>query len=272
MNGFDRDEVGAFHVCRIPEHVAKRKRAVYAKDSIEWPWYGWEDLLRDLGAEFREIDGRYETLLNDVVYCQGERPRTIGKRFISSFYSDSQIALYEEGDAFDARQNILFTLLGVCLARCQQIEHYITHSFILAVSARDKSRYQTITDLTNGWKRKTMGQLIRSIEESYELEPMFKASLEMFLDWRNKLVHGLTTHPQYDIETSWGQDEMISFLALFEMMSRAVRKAFRACYLVSIDYGNTYLLGSPNAKIRFTKKQRDEMSLFPHFFTLRSAK
>jgi hypothetical protein len=269
MNGFDVDEVGAVQVCRIPENVAKRQLDAYKKDKIDWPWYGWNDLLKKLGAEFREIEGQHEILLDGVVYSQGERPRTIGARFIKEFRQDKRLANYGEEDRFSNRQNILFTLLGACIARCQQIEHYIAHSFILAVGAKEKARYKTIDDLTRAWKRKTMGHLIRTIEESYDLEPTFKAALEWFLARRNQLVHGLTTHPQYEIETAWGQDEMIAFLSLFEMMSRVIRKAFRACYLVSMDYGNSYVLKAPNTKIRFTKKQKDEMSIFPCFFILK---
>lgn len=269
MNGFEADEVGAIHVCRIPESVAKRQLAIYKKDKVNWPWYGWDDLLKKLGAEFREVDGRHEILINDVVYSQGERPRVIGTRFLKEFSRDKVIASYGEEESFTDRQQILFTLLGVCIARCQQIEHYIAHSFILAVSAKEKSKYKTIEDLTRAWKRKTLGQLMRTIEESYELEPTFKMALEWFLEGRNQLVHGLTTHTQYDIETTWGQDEMISFLSLFEMMSRVIRNAFRSCYLMSIDYGNTYLQDKPDPRIRFTKKQKDEMGAFAHFFVLK---
>jgi hypothetical protein len=268
-NGFDPDEVGAVHVCSIPEPLARRKLAEYRKEKISWPWYGWDDLLKKLGAEFRQLADRHETLLDGVVYSQGMSPRWIGGRFIKDFRADPMLATYGEETPYSERQNILFTLLGLCVARCQEIEHYIAHSFILAVSAREKPKYATISDLVRAWKRKTLGQLIRTIEESYELDPVFKMSLEWFLEQRNKLVHGLTTHEQYDIQTAWGQDEMIAFLALFEMMSRPIRKAFRACYLVSMDFANTRLPESRNPKIRFTRKQKDEMSLFGAFFKLR---
>lgn len=269
MNGFEAGDVGAYHACRIPESVARRQLALHKKDKIEWPWYGWDDLLKKLGAEFREVDGREETLIDGVVYSQGNRPRIIGARFIEEFKRDKTLSNYGEEDRHSPRQNILFTLLGVCVARCQQIEYYIAHSFILAVSTKDKAKYETINDLTRAWKRKTLGQLVCTIEESYELEPTFKASLERFLENRNQLVHGLTTHPQYDIETAWGQDEMIAFLSLFEMISRVIRKAFRACYLASMDFGNSYLLETPDPRIRFTKKQKSEMDIFHHFFRLR---
>ncbi len=270
MNGFESNEVGAVHVCRISESIARRQLAEYKKDKVEWPWYGWDGLLKKLGAEYREVDGQHETLIDDVVYSQGCTPRIIGARFINEFRQDKLIADYGEEEHFSKRQEILFTLLGACIARCQQIEHYIAHSFVLAVSARNKEKYGTINGMIRAWKRMPLGQLIRTIEESYELEPIFKVSLEWFLENRNQLVHGLTTHPKYDITTSWGQDEMIAFLSLFEMMSRIIRKAFRACCLASMDYGNSYLRDVPDPRIRFTRKEKDEMSIFFEFFKLRA--
>lgn len=271
MNGFEHDEVGAMHVCRIPEFLAKRKLAKYTKDGITWPWYGWDDLLRDLGAEFREVDGREEVMLDYTVYCRGSPPRTIGKRFLKLFRQEDAFNNCGDEDTFSSNQQILFTLLGVCIARCQEIENYIAHSFILATASKDKNKFSTISELTRAWKRRTMGQLIRTIEESYDLDPIFKSSLEQFLKWRNQLAHEITIHPQYDINTVWGQDEMIAFLSFFEILSRAVRKAFRACYLASIDFGNHYLLESPNPKIKFNKKEREEISLFSHFFILKES-
>jgi len=271
MNGFDVGDVSAVHVSRVPEDVARRKLNSYAKRNAAWPWYARDDLLGSIGAEFRDIEGRRETLIDDVVYRQGEFPRSIGRRFIKELRQDDAFSGFEE-DEFTGRQNVLFGLLGVCIARCQQIEHYISHSFVLSVSAKDKSKFETIDDLTRSWKKKTLGQLVRAIEESYELEPTFKSALEWFLEMRNLLVHGLTTHAKYDIETEWGQDEMICFLARFELMSRAVRMAFRACYLLSIDYGLNFLIERPSRKMRLTKKQLEEVSIFPHFFTLKETK
>ncbi len=271
MNGFEPGDVGAYHVCRIPETIAKRQLFGNKSKKVKWPWYCYEDLLKKLGAEFREIDGRQETLVDDVVYCQGKYPRIIGSRFLKEFRENPLFTSFEE-DSYTERQSILFSLLGICVARCQEIEHYISQSFILAVSAKDKSKYKTINDLTNGWQRKTLGQLVRSIEESYQLDAEFKGALDWFLEARNKLVHGLTTHPQYDIQSTWGQDEMITFLSRFELISRGVRKAFRACFLASIHFGNSYLMDESDSRIKFTKKEKEEMSLFAHFFELRADK
>jgi hypothetical protein len=274
MNGFEPGQIGATKVCSIPESVARwQQRRLEREGGSAWPWYARDSLLKKLGAQFRERDGLEEVLIEDVVYAAGQPARTIGKRFLDEFRGDPSIAAYGEEDRYSGRQIILCNLLGICVARCHQIESYISDSFILAVSAKEKDRYKTIDELRNAWRKKTLGQLVRTIEESYDLEPLFKQALDWFVQHRNRLIHGLTTDLQFDIESAWGQDEIIAFLVLFEMMSRLVRKAFRACFLCSMDLG-IHVFGAPEGmakSIKWTRKQRDEMSLFPEFFRLKSS-
>ena len=54
----------------------------------------------------------------------------------------------------------------MCLVRCQQIEHYISQSFLLGIFKKQKEKYQTINDLRAGWKKKTFGNMLQSIEEA----------------------------------------------------------------------------------------------------------
>lgn len=267
MNGFEPDDVGALHVCRISQTIA-RSQFPKGEGRREWPWYGHEPLLKRLGAERREINGREEVLLNDVVYSQGVAPRIIGGRFCREFKRSGMASYFEGETKFTRSQEALYTLMGVCLARCQEIEKCISWSFVLGVNAKDKVKYKTISDMAAGWERKTFGGLIRSIEESYVLEAQFKEALGLFLEWRNRLVHGLVVQEQYDINTTWGQDETVAFLVRFEFVSRAVRVAFRSAYWFSIEFANDNLLRASEDKIKLNRKQRGESALFPHFFKL----
>ena len=113
--------------------------------------------------------------------------------------------------------------------------------------------------------------MLKAIDHSYDLDPEFRRALNVFLDMRNELVHGITTSEKYNIQTSWGQDEMVAFLAWFEFLSRAVRKAFRASYYASIDIGMQFLSNEEKAKISLTKKQKDEIEIFIHYFVLKPA-
>ncbi len=269
MNGFDSDMLRIERILSVPRNVeiAFRVRAKRLGKDHTWPWYADNWLLSKLGARFREIDGLSETLLNDRVYSAGFFPRSIGAKAIRELDSIEEFSTYGEEDVYASRQMHLFTMLGICTARCQEIEHLIAQSFILGVAEAQKGRYKTISDLVRAWQKKTFGQLLRLIDEGYEVDPVVRASLDLFLEMRNKLIHGITTDPRYDIDTSWGQDETIAFLKLFEILSRPIRKAFRASFYASIDYGNEYLIKDPQApKVPLSKKQLKEIGLFAAFF------
>jgi hypothetical protein len=75
-------------------------------------------------------------------------------------------------------------------------------------------------------------------------------------------------HERFDIRTSWGQRELLSFLNFFDLHSRIVKKAFRASYYASIEFG-IHMWGVPEGvpKRIFNKMQKDEMGMFFEFFT-----
>lgn len=112
-----------------------------------------------------------------------------------------------------------------------------------------------------------LGQLLAVIKDSYDIEPTVRVSLDIFLDMRNQLVHGITTTPRYDIQTSWWQDELAVSLMSFEMLSRPIRKAFRSSFYASIDFGANFLLKDEEKPKRLlTKKQDKEIDLFFAYF------
>jgi len=238
-----------------------------------WPWYADHWLLMRLGAQFRAIDGLTETLLNDTVYTSGGEPRLprlVGEKFVRAFRKDPQVAGYLEEDSYAPSQITLLTMLGICVARCQEIEHLMAHSFILGLSDAQTGRYEKINDLISHWKKLTLGQMLHAVDKGYEVDPMLRANLSMFLDMRNELVHGLTTSPRYDIQTAWGEAETVAFLVLFDFASRVVRKAFKASLYASIDYGNRYMFKKRGADpCPLSRREEREAGLFAAFFTPR---
>jgi hypothetical protein len=60
----------------------------------------------------------------------------------------------------------------------------------------------------------------------------------------------------------------VAFLKFFDVHSRMVKKAFRASFYASIDFGAKHW-GVPEGtpKSLFNKKQREEIGLFPAYFT-----
>lgn len=278
MNGFSYEEVKATKIMRIPAAVEKSYLKANKKNRDEhpsWPWYAYQDLLECLGAEFRVVDGVEEMLLEDVVYSSWSsgaptRLRSIGKKALLELknYPDLTLNRYDEEDLWEPSQIHLLTMLGMCIARCQQIEHYIAHSFLLGISKKQKHKYKTIKDLIDGWKKKTFGNMLHSINEAYEIEPIVQATFNLFLDMRNQLVHGITTSEKYNIETSWGQDELVAFLTFFDIVSRPVRNAFRSSFYASIHFGMQYLDKNRELpKDLLTPSQIEEINLFAEFFS-----
>jgi hypothetical protein len=274
-NGFDPDEVRAERIISVPVAVERsyRKSSKYRK----WPWYVYgKTFFQKLGAQFRVIDDKHEMLLSDVVYlvedfvpCSITRDRSIGRKAISELRSDPELRNFEyrDEDIWDDASIHLITALGMCLATCQTIEHYIANSFFLGISKQQKQKYKTLSDLRRGWERKTLGNMVRSIEEAWEIEPILKANLELFVTNRNLLIHGITTNDRYDIRTHWGREELVAFLSFFDVHARVVKMAFRSSYYASVHIAITRW-GRPKSLSNrsFGRKHEKEARLFYHFF------
>jgi hypothetical protein len=170
MNGFDFSEVKATKVMCVPEAVARSYQRGRKHKKNPWPWYVYgKKFFKELGAGFRTIDGKEEMLLHDVVYevdeyvpCSMYRRRTIGLKAIKVLNDipelKHEINNYDDEDVWRPPEIHLVTALGMCLIRCQQIEHYIAHSFLLGISKEQKRKYHTINDLRAGWKKKNFGK------------------------------------------------------------------------------------------------------------------
>jgi hypothetical protein len=275
MNGFDLVEIKATKIMPIPERTERSYRLGEEYKEKPWPWYVYgKKFFEGLGAQFRTVEGQEEMLLGDIVYevdeyapCYIRKARDIGQKALDELEAIAGLEYHDE-DAWPGPEIHLMTALGMCLARCQQIEHYIVNSFLLGISKKQKSQYSTINDLKEGWKKKTLGNMLRCMEEAWEIQPMVRANFELFLANRNALIHGLTTSEQFDIRTHWGQRELWSFLRFFDIQSRIVKQAFRASFYASVQFGIQHF-GAPEAipKKLFKKKQMEEMQIFFEFFS-----
>lgn len=278
MNGFDPDEVRAIKITRLSQSIERRFNKKSKKSDHSWPWYAYgKSFFKAVGAQFRKIDDKEEMLLDDVVYevddyvpCAIYKQRNIGRKALLELKANPDLASYpyDDDDVWEGSASHLMTMLGMCLARCQQIEHYIAHSFLLGISKKQKAKYQTIKDLIEGWEKKTLGNMLACIDEAYEIEPLVKANFQLFLSLRNKLIHNLITSKQFDISTRWGQDEIFAFLVFFDVQSRIVRNAFKATFYASVEFAKLHW--NEDKKIPkniLTKEQRELAGLYAAFFT-----
>lgn len=165
-------------------------------------------------------------------------------------------------------QEQLYQAIGLAIAKCHEIESLFSKSFVFAVSKKQQKKYNTILDFFNGWEKKTFGNLIHSMQEAFEIDETIKLALNVFLDMRNQLVHGITTKPKYDISTDWGQRELISFLDLFLSLCDPIFNIAASCIEFSIAFANEYLIDDSANKIPID--QNDELlSLFINTFKLK---
>lgn len=280
MNGFDPSQVSATRIMRIPKPLERSYGKEMRLKGRRWPGYVYgKSFFQRLGAQFRKVDEQEEMLLDEVVYSVDEyipcgivKQRSIGGRALSELRGVPALANYEyhRDDIWNGPERHLVTALGICLLHCQQIEHYISESFLLGVSKKQKAQYATLNDLRAGWKRKTLGNMLRCIEEAWEIEPTLKAGLDLFLAKRNRFVHGIATTERYDIRTPWGCAELIAFLSEFDVHARIVKKAFRASFYASVEFAIRNW-GAPEdvSKNPLSAKEKKEMELFFVLFTPR---
>ena len=270
--GYDAKDSDATHACHISKSTLSQAKARATKQGrkLEWPNHadGW--LLRSVGARTRLREEQKETLIDGTVFTHNFDypipPRHIGRKYYEKIRSDP-IFLEREENIYSSSQMSLLQLLGICLARCQEIEYLITHSFVLGLNDSDKRRYVTIGNMRKAWERKTFGQMLTTIKVAWAVDPEFERHLELFKYMRNQLVHGLTTSDKYNISDEWGQDECFSFLVFFEIVSQPVRAAFRASLYASIEFAAHHFKDEiESSKVKLTRKQRDEIHLFAEFF------
>lgn len=242
------------------------QRAYYARN--------W--LLEKLGARWRIIDGKEQMLLLDTVYTyneEGERcTYTIGAKAVLGDRSRNIKFDFKNYSMFDdGMEKILYEMMGIATKECHEIEYYFSNSFIFAVSEKQKKKYNTINDFLKGWSKKTLGNLIASIEESFEIKENWKICLKGFIEMRNQFIHGLTTKERYHINEEWGRRELINFLTIFLDYCKPVKAIAESCFIFSICFANDKLIDKKENKIPMKKTEdiKEKLALFNEIFILK---
>lgn len=251
MNGFDDEDLTVTKIMDIPdeyEEIANKKFRDWSKkekcnqhldiDNLcAWPYYAQDWLLEKLGAEYRTIDGIKETLINDMV-VSSEHIYSVGLKAIKEIVElDGKKFVDISNVTYEGMRETIDTMLGNAITTIHRIENYITESFVFAIGNKKYDDY-TIKEATKYWKQKfTFGKLIQLIEERYEINKTIRNALDLFLVQRNKIAHGLTKDERYDIDTVWGQKEIVSYLALFLRNAWALEEIFEAAYITTMRYG-----------------------------------
>lgn len=257
MNGFEDDDITVTRIMDVPdkyEKIANKKFREWSKkqnvnthldiDTLTaWPYYAPEWLLKKLGIEYRVIDKKREILINDTV-ISGENIYTVGIKALKELSDNKYIEAANV--SYEGLRKAIEYMLGDCMVTIHRIESYITESFIFAVGNEKYFDY-TLEEVIKLLKDKfTFGKLIQLMEERYEIDEVVHNGLRLFLTQRNKIAHGLTKDPRYDIDTLWGQKELVAYLAIFLKNAWALEAVFEAAYITTMGVAGHLLKDNLN--------------------------
>lgn len=291
-NGFEDCDLQVTSIMDVPdkyEILANRKYRDWSEEHgcnkhldlnnlIAWPYYAERWLLDKLDAEYRTIEGKEEILINDFVitsnniYPVGVRAKKELAELTGDKFPDISNISYE------GMRSTLDKMIGVCMTTIHRIENYITESFIFAIGNEKYGEF-TIKEVTHLWKRKlTFGKLIKLIQERFEIDEDIHQALILFLTQRNKIAHGLTKDERYDIETIWGQKELVGYLALFLKNAWLLEDVFESAYIVTLRVGyNLMKEDSNNQELLKTISDfendpaiKEKVALFSAMFQMKS--
>lgn len=288
-NGFEWCMVKAKRIMEVPERYDRIENYLWIRwlrvnvpEQAKIPnihkraYYASNWLLERLGASWRTIDEREQILLLDTVYTYDEE----GKWYTYNIGAKTLIEDLDRNIKFDFNnysmfddgiERILYEMMGMATKKCHEIEYCFSNSFVFAVSENQKKKYNTINDFLKGWSKKTLGNLITSIEESFEIKEEWKICIKGFVEMRNQFIHGLTTKERYDINNEWGRRELISFLSIFLNYCEPVKDIAESCYIFSIYFANDKLIDKKENKMPIEKTEyiKEKLALFNEVFILK---
>ncbi|MDR0841458.1 MAG: hypothetical protein LBN26_08790 [Christensenellaceae bacterium] len=251
MNGFDSDELSVTRIMDIPdqyEDIANEKFREWSKKHhcnqhldqetlVAWPYYAGDWLLEALGVRYRIIKEKKEILINDTVITD-ESIYPIGIKAMKQIAElTGEKFPYSENVSYEGMRAVIDQMLGICITTIHKIENLLTNSFVFAVGNKKYADY-TISSATELWKEKfTFGRLINLIKERYIIDETIDNALQLFLIQRNKIAHGLTKDDRFDIDTIWGQKEIIGYIALFLRNAWVLEEVVESAYIVTIGVG-----------------------------------
>ncbi len=288
-NGFEWSMLRAERVMEVPKRYDKITNYLWIRWQREHnpefkktsnihqgAYYAENWLLERLGAKWRIIDKKEQMLLLDKVYAHNEYGESytyvIGARHLAENSNNKIHFDYNNYSMFEnGIEEILYKMMGMATKDCHEIEYFFSNSFIFAVSENQKKKYNTINDFINGWSKKTLGNLISSIEESFYIKEEWKICIKGFIEMRNKFIHGLTTKERYNINDEWGRRELISFLAIFLDYCEPVKAIAESCLIASLCFANDKLVNKDEEKIPIEDVENinEKLALFKEIFILK---
>jgi hypothetical protein len=173
-------------------------------------------------------------------------------------------------EAFSTSQQDILGKMGLCLMLCHEIEFFMSNSYLLGLTEKQKSKHKTINDLLDARNKMTIGALLNIIEEVYEIEPEFKKGFELFLWMRNKFIHGVTQEKKFNFFAAKGERELNKFIDTFFELCLSMRRIFRGCYLASLDFANEWAKrDGKKPPVKLTAEEIEQIGYFTEVFSIK---
>jgi hypothetical protein len=98
---------------------------------------------------------------------------------------------------------------GLCLSAIHAAEHAIAEAIEIALPAGAVLSLRTLEAEEEEHRRKTLGQLVRKLNQRARLDPGIERDLENFILRRNDFIHHF--HGRFDVMTDEGSERAINF-------------------------------------------------------------
>lgn len=128
--------------------------------------------------------------------------------------------------SFRKRRDRIFQVIGFLVVAMQKTESLINTALQLALPAGDAVTVESFTKDQEGFRKATLGRLIKAIKERSAISPDFDQVLEAYLKDRNTLIHDLTRMGGFDYKSKEGLEHMARFVENLNQNYEVVTKVF----------------------------------------------
>lgn len=132
-------------------------------------------------------------------------------------------------DLSDDQKHTLYTV-GETLLHIQTLEFVLSRCLTCVFPPEARMSADAIYALDAKNQSKTLGQLLRALRDTLEIEPEFGGRLQNYLEKRNLFIHDLFLDERFDLNTEEGRERLETFVNDIYEDVEYLRTVFTAVY------------------------------------------
>lgn len=132
-------------------------------------------------------------------------------------------------DLSDEQKHTLYTV-GETLLHIQTLEFVLSRCLTCVFPPEARMSADAIYALDAQNQSKTLGQLLRALRNTLEIEPEFGGRLQNYLEKRNLFIHVLFLDERFDLNTEEGRERLEAFVDDVYVDVEYLRTVFTAVY------------------------------------------